>query len=91
MMKCKTLELIRVSNYAGTMLTIIDMLINHNVVCREPLFQTLEKVKSKDFLKSTGAGKGSVRLSEEIRISEEPARGFQRCSKHQICMVESIC
>ncbi|MHA2025870.1 MAG: DinB family protein [Candidatus Thorarchaeota archaeon] len=49
------------SNYAGTMLTIIDMLINHNVVCREPLFQTLEKVKSKDFLKSTGAGKGSVR------------------------------
>lgn len=49
------------SDYACTMLSIIEMLINHNVVCREPLFQILENVKSKDLLKSTGAGKGSVR------------------------------
>ncbi|MFW9769433.1 MAG: DinB family protein [Candidatus Thorarchaeota archaeon] len=43
------------------MLTVIEMLINHNKVCREPLFRTLEKIDSKEFLKPTGAGKGSIR------------------------------
>jgi uncharacterized damage-inducible protein DinB len=43
------------------MRTIIEMLVNHNSVCREPLFQTLEKLDSEEFLKPTGAGKGSVR------------------------------
>ncbi|MFX1604899.1 MAG: DinB family protein [Promethearchaeota archaeon] len=43
------------------MLTIIEMLVNHNLVCRNPLFQTLEKLDSEEFLKPTGAGKGSVR------------------------------
>jgi uncharacterized damage-inducible protein DinB len=43
------------------MLDIIEMLINHNRVCRDPLFQTLERLDSEEFLKPTGAGKGSVR------------------------------
>jgi uncharacterized damage-inducible protein DinB len=43
------------------MLSIIEMLINHNSVCRDPLFQTLERLDSEEFLKPTGAGKGSVR------------------------------
>lgn len=43
------------------MLSIIEMLINHNQVCRDPLFQTLEQLDSAEFLKPTGAGKGSVR------------------------------
>ncbi|MFX1560546.1 MAG: DinB family protein [Promethearchaeota archaeon] len=43
------------------MLTIIEMLVNRNRVCRNPLFQTLEKLDSEEFLKPTGAGKGSVR------------------------------
>ena len=43
------------------MMTIIEMLINHNLVCREPLLQTLEKLDLKEFLKPTGAGKGSIR------------------------------
>ena len=37
------------------------MLVNHNLVCRDPLFQTLEQLESEEFLKLTGAGKGSVR------------------------------
>ncbi len=43
------------------MLSIIEMLINHNQVCRDPLFQTLEQLDSAEFLEPTGAGKGSVR------------------------------
>ena len=43
------------------MMTIIEMLINHNLVCREPLFQTLERFDSEEILKKTGAGKGSIR------------------------------
>ncbi|MHA1951045.1 MAG: DinB family protein [Candidatus Thorarchaeota archaeon] len=43
------------------MMTIIEMLVNHNLVCRDPLFQTLEKVDSEEFLKHTGSGKGSIR------------------------------
>jgi uncharacterized damage-inducible protein DinB len=43
------------------MLTVIEMLVNHNSVCREPLFQALEKLDSEEFVKPTGAGKGSVR------------------------------
>ncbi|MHA2396418.1 MAG: DinB family protein [Candidatus Thorarchaeota archaeon] len=43
------------------MKTIIEMLINHNSVSREPLFHTLEQLDSGEFLKNTGAGKGSVR------------------------------
>ncbi len=43
------------------MMTIIEMLSNHNQVCRQPLFQILEQLDSKEFFKPTGAGKGSVR------------------------------
>ncbi|MHA2352571.1 MAG: DinB family protein [Candidatus Thorarchaeota archaeon] len=43
------------------MKTIIEMLINHNSVSREPLFHTLEQLDSGEFLKNTEAGKGSVR------------------------------
>jgi uncharacterized damage-inducible protein DinB len=43
------------------MLAIIEMLTNHNLVCRDPLFQALEKLDSEEFLKPIGAGKGSVR------------------------------
>ena len=43
------------------MLSIIEMLINHNSVCRGPLFDTLEQLNPKEFLKPTGAGKGSIR------------------------------
>jgi uncharacterized damage-inducible protein DinB len=43
------------------MSTVIEMLVNHNLVCRDPLFQVLEKLDSAEFLKPTGAGKGSVR------------------------------
>ncbi len=43
------------------MLAIIEMLINHNLLCRDPLFQTLEKLDSEEFLKITGAGEESVR------------------------------
>jgi uncharacterized damage-inducible protein DinB len=61
MMMYATLELIRVSDNALNMLTIIEMLINHNSVCRDPLLQTLEQLDSEELLKPTGAGKGSVR------------------------------
>ena len=37
------------------------MLINHNFVCRNPLFQSLERIDPEEFLKPTGAGKGSIR------------------------------
>ncbi|MHA1964292.1 MAG: DinB family protein [Candidatus Thorarchaeota archaeon] len=37
------------------------MLVNHNVVSRGPLLQTLEQFGSDELLKKTGAGKGSVR------------------------------
>ncbi|MHA1942867.1 MAG: DinB family protein [Candidatus Thorarchaeota archaeon] len=43
------------------MRTIIEMLINHNVASREPLLQTLEQLDSEEFLKKTGADKGSIR------------------------------
>ena len=43
------------------MMTIIEMLINHNLVGRDPLFQTLERFDSEEILKKTGAGKGSIR------------------------------
>ena len=43
------------------MMTIIEMLINHNLVSKEPLFQTLERFDSEEILKKTGAGKGSIR------------------------------
>ena len=42
--------------YPMTMLTVIEMLINHNSVCREPLLQTLEEFDSEEFLKPTGGG-----------------------------------
>jgi uncharacterized damage-inducible protein DinB len=43
------------------MSAVIEMLVNHNLVCRDSLFQTLEKLDSEEFLRPTGAGKGSVR------------------------------
>ena len=43
------------------MITIIEMLVNHNLVSRDPLLQTLEQLDSEEFLKKTGAGKGSIR------------------------------
>ncbi|MFW9798526.1 MAG: DinB family protein [Candidatus Thorarchaeota archaeon] len=37
------------------------MLANHNLVCRDPLFQALEQLGSEEFLRPTGARKGSIR------------------------------
>lgn len=92
-----TLELIRVSNYAYTMLTIIEMLTNHNKVCREPLFQILEKVKSKDLLKSTGAGKRSVRdilvhimNAEKFWISYLKKTEYQKSQPEEFKDIQSI-
>ncbi|MFX1579124.1 MAG: DinB family protein [Promethearchaeota archaeon] len=43
------------------MSAVIEMLVNHNIVCRDPLFQVLDRLGTEEFLKPTGAGKGSIR------------------------------
>jgi uncharacterized damage-inducible protein DinB len=43
------------------MLTCIDMIVNHNITCREPVLESLEKLTSEDLTKDRGIGKGSIR------------------------------
>lgn len=73
------------------MLTIIEMLINHNIVCRDPLFQTLEKLDSEEFLKPTGAGKGSVRdILVHIMNAEKFWIAFLKDSKTEMYKYEDF-
>lgn len=72
-------------------MTIIEMLINHNLVCREPLFQTLEKLGLKEFLKPTGAGKGSVRdILVHIMNAEKFWIAFLSEAKYQMSKPEDF-
>ena len=67
------------------MSTVIEMLVNHNLVCRDSLFQTLEKLDSEDFLKPTGAGKGSVRdILVHIMNAEKFWIAFLKESKNEM-------
>jgi uncharacterized damage-inducible protein DinB len=43
------------------MMSSIEMLFDHNLACREPLLQILEQMKTEDFMKDLGVGKGSMR------------------------------
>ena len=43
------------------MMSCIEMLLDHNLACREPLLQTLEQVKTDEFMENLGVGKGSMR------------------------------
>ncbi len=79
------------SNNALTMLPIIEMLINHNSVCRGPLFQTLEQLESEELLKSTGAGKGSVRdILVHIMNAEKFWIAFLKESEYQMSKPEDF-
>jgi uncharacterized damage-inducible protein DinB len=43
------------------MQTCIEMMVNHNISCREPILETLEKLTSEDLIKDLGIGKSSLR------------------------------
>lgn len=43
------------------MISCIDMLIEHNYSVREPLLESLEQLDRKDFTRSLGKGKSSIR------------------------------
>ncbi|MFW9793218.1 MAG: DinB family protein [Candidatus Thorarchaeota archaeon] len=61
------------------------MLINHNSVCREPLFQILNQLDSEEFLKPTGAGKGSVRdILVHIMNAEKYWIAFLKGAEYQM-------
>ena len=72
-------------------MSIIEILINHNRVCREPLFQTLEKLDSEEFLNPTGAGKGSVRdILVHIMNAEKYWIAFLRSSEYEMSKPEDF-
>ncbi len=73
------------------MLAIIEMLINHNLLCRDPLFQTLEKLDSEEFLKITGAGEESVRdILVHIMNAEKFWISFLKGIKTEKSKIESF-
>ncbi|MHA2425908.1 MAG: DinB family protein [Candidatus Thorarchaeota archaeon] len=73
------------------MLTIIDMLLNHNSVCRDPLFQSLEQIDTEEFLKPTGAGKGSIRdIMVHIMNAEKYWIAFLKDSEYQMSKPEGF-
>jgi uncharacterized damage-inducible protein DinB len=73
------------------MLTIIEMLINHNLVCRESLFQALEQLDSEVFLKPTEAGEGSVRdILVHIMNTEKFWMAFLKETEYQMNRQESF-
>jgi uncharacterized damage-inducible protein DinB len=39
----------------------IEMMVNHNITCREPILVSLEKLTSEDLIRDMGIGKGSIR------------------------------
>jgi uncharacterized damage-inducible protein DinB len=43
------------------MMSCIEMLFNHNLACRDPLLQTLEKLKPEELVEDLRVGKGSIR------------------------------
>jgi uncharacterized damage-inducible protein DinB len=43
------------------MMACIEMLFDHNLACREPLLQTLEKLKPEELVEDLRVGKGSIR------------------------------
>ena len=73
------------------MLTIIEMLINHNSVCRESLFQALEQLDSEVFLKPTGGGEGSVRdILVHIMNTEKFWMAFLKETEYQMNRQENF-
>jgi len=73
------------------MLTVIEMLINHNKVCREPLFQTLEKFDPEEFMKATGAGRESVRdILVHIMNAEKFWIAFLKGAEYEISKPENF-
>ncbi len=73
------------------MLTIIEMLINHNLVCRESLFQALEQLDSEVFLKPAGAGEGSVRdILVHIMNTEKFWMAFLKETEYQMNRQENF-
>ena len=73
------------------MLSIIEMLVNHNSVCRDPLFKTLEQLEPEEFLKSIGAGKGSVRdILVHTMNAEKFWIAFLKESEYQMSKPEDL-
>jgi len=73
------------------MLTIIEMLINHNLVCRESLFQALEQLDSEVFLKPTETGEGSVRdILVHIMNTEKFWMAFLKETEYQMNRQENF-
>ena len=67
------------------------MLTNHNQVCRDPLLQTLEKFDSGEFMKPTGAGKGSVRdILVHIMNAEKFWIAFLKSSEYEMSEPEDF-
>ncbi len=67
------------------------MLINHNSVCRDPLFQSLVQFDSGEFLKQTGAGKGSIRdILVHIMNAEKFWIAFLKESEYQMSKPEGF-
>ena len=79
------------------MMSIIEMLFDHNLACREPLLQTLEQVDAEEFLKDLGVGKGSIRNilvhlmnAERYWISVLDGRDFSQIEPESIDSVQSV-
>ena len=45
----------------STMMTCIEMLLDHNITCRQPLIDTIKNLTSEEFTKDLGVGIGSIR------------------------------
>ena len=45
----------------GAMMACIEMLLNHNIACRQPILDTVKDLTSEEFIKDLGVGIGSIR------------------------------
>jgi uncharacterized damage-inducible protein DinB len=75
----------------------IEMLLVHNLACREPLLQTLEQVNTEKFMENLGVGKGSIRNilvhlvnTERYWISVLDSRDISQIEPESIDSIESI-
>ena len=79
------------------MRTCIEMLINHNKNCREPILQTFEQLSEEDLTKDLGVGRRSIRNilvhlmnSEKYWISVLSNEEFKRIDHNNFKDIPSI-
>ena len=79
------------------MMTCIEMLFDHNLACRDPLLQTLEKLKPEELVENLRVGKGSIRNilvhimnAEKYWISVLENREFEAIEPDNIENIQSI-